>query len=100
MHDHFFGGTVQLKKRAERRILQGLEIIKDGWLVVIPSIGHVLEEEFDFFTRNDVADVVGVTEPAEGQADHLVARDRRPAAVAGIDRGINLDSQAGDRKVV
>ena len=37
---------------------------------------------------------------AERQADHLVAHHRRAAAVAGIDGGVNLDAQAGDREVI
>ena len=38
-------------------------------------------------------------ELAEGQADHLPLDERRAAAVAGVDRRVDLDAEAGGRAV-
>ena len=65
------------------------------------SVRDILQEEFHFLVGNDVADVLGIAaEFAEGETDHLVVRDGRTAAVAGVDRGIHLDAQARYRIVV
>ena len=37
---------------------------------------------------------------AKGHADDLVAHQRGPAAVARVDRGVNLHTQAGRRVVI
>ena len=65
-------------------------------LAVVMTVGDVLKEQVDLLAGNDVADVVGVIEAAEGQADHLVADHGRPAAVARIDGRVDLDAQAGN----
>src|SRR5262245_25553286 len=64
------------------------------------AISNVLQEQINFLAGNNVADVFRVAEVAERQADHFVTDDRRAAAVAGVDGGINLNPQTGGGKIV
>ena len=101
MHDDAGNRLVQLEKRPQRGILEGLELIENGGLAGIVTVGDILQEQLNLLARNDVADVFRpASEPAERESDHLVAGDGRSTAVAGIDRGVNLDAQSGNRIVV
>jgi hypothetical protein len=101
VHDHAFDRLVELQIVAQRRILERLQVVVHRRLAVVSAVGDVLQEQIHFFVGNDVADVLRVAaELGEGEADHLVARDRRTAAVAGIDRGVDLDAKPRHREVV
>ena len=69
-------------------------------LAVVMAVLDVLQEEIDFLDGDDVADVLGAAQAAEGEADHLVAGQRGAAAVAGVDGGVDLDAQAGDGEII
>ncbi len=101
MNHHAFDGLVQLEECAQRRIFQRLQLIVHGGLAVVVTVRDVLQEQIDFFVGDDVADVLRVAaQLAEGEAYHFVAGDRRAAAVAGVDGGIDLNTQARHRVVV
>ena len=101
VHDHALDGLVELQVLAQRRILQRLQLVVHGRLAVIVAVGDVLEEQIHFLVGDDVADVLRVAaQLAEREADHLVAGDRGAAAVAGIDRRVDLDAQPRHRIVV
>ncbi len=74
--------------------------VEDRRLAVVAAIGDVLEEEFNLLARDDVADVVATAEAAERESDHLVVVDGGAAAVARVDRGVDLDPQAGRGEIV
>ena len=102
MDHHAFDRLVELEVITQRGILEGLQLVVHCGLAIVVAVGDVLEEQVDFLVRNDVADALGVPtcELAECQTDHLVAGDRRSAAVSRIDRRIHLDAQSRYRKVV
>ena len=91
---------VEFEVSTERRVFERLEFVKHRRLTVVFSIGDILEEELHFLTGDDVADVVGTTQAAEGEADHLVADEGGTAAVAGVDGRVDLDTEAGGRKII
>jgi len=64
------------------------------------TIGNVLKEKLDFLARDDVTDIFGVAQVAERQANHLVADNRRSAAVARVDGRVDLNAKARHGKVV
>ena len=79
---------------AEGVVLEGLERVVHRGLAVVGAVLDVVQEEVDLLGRDDVADVVGLGELAEDQADDLAVDDRGAAAVAGVDRGVDLDADA------
>ena len=92
--DDAFHGFIQLQERSQRRVFQRLVVVEHGGFAVVFAVGDVREEKLDLLGGNDVADVLrAARELAEGEADHLVADDRRTAAVAGVDGAIDLDAQ-------
>ena len=66
----------------------------EGRLAVVLAVGDVLEEQVDLLAGDDVADVVGLGDLAEDQADHLAVDQGGPAAVARVDRRVDLDPDA------
>ena len=100
VHHNTPDAAVQLEKGAQCRVLQRLHLVVYRRLAVVAAIGHVGQEQLDLFIGDDVANVLRVAEAAVGQADHLVTRNGRPAAVAGVDGSVNLDAQARDGEVV
>ena len=89
-----------MRKPRSAGIFERLQVVVDAGLAVVVAGLHALEEQLDLLVRDDVADVLGIRQVAEGEADHLVVGDRRAAAVAGVDGGIDLDAQARGRVAV
>ncbi len=85
---------VEAEEAAQGVVLEGLEWLVHGGLAVVSPVGDVLEEQVDLLAGDDVADVVGLGELAEDEADHLAVDQRRAAAVARVDRGVDLDADA------
>ncbi len=100
MDDHALGFLVQAEKTAQGVVFQGLERFVDSRLAVVSPVGDVLEKQVDLLAGDDVADVVGLGELAEDEADHLAVDQGRAAAIAGVDRGIDLHPQARHSLVV
>ena len=100
MHDHSLRLLVETEKAPQRVVFQGLERVVHGGLAVVLAVGDVLEEEVDLLAGDDVADVVGLGQLAEDQADHLAVDQGRAAAVARVDRGVDLDPEPADSVVV
>ena len=98
--DHALGFLVQAEKAAQGVVFQGLERFVHGGLAVVSPVGDILEEQVDLLAGDDVADVVGLGELAEDEADHLAVDQGRAAAIARVDRGIDLHSQARHSLVV
>ena len=65
VHDHALHGRTELEERAQRRVLQSLEIVEEAGFAVVGAVGDVLKEQFDLLAGDDVADVFGPTEVAE-----------------------------------
>ena len=100
VHDHTLDGFIELEKLAHRGVLERLQVVIHRRFAVVLAVGDVLEKQLHLFVRDDIADVVVARELAEREADHLVPRDCRAAAIARIDRRIDLDAQARDRKLI
>ena len=101
MHDHAFNRLVQLEKGPQRGILEGLELVEHRGLAGISSVGDIPQKQLNLLARNDVPDVLGpASEPAERESNHLLASHGGTAAVARIDRRVNLDAQPGHRVIV
>ena len=66
----------------------------DGRFAIVGPVGDILEKQVDLLAGDDVADVVGLGELAEDQADHLAVDQGRAAAVARVDRRVDLDAHA------
>ena len=66
--------------------------------VVVPLLPG-LEKNADFFGGQQVADILSLGELAVDQADDLAVADGRPTAVAGIERGVDLNPQPIDEIV-
>ena len=98
--DDALDGFFEFQVGAEGGILQGLEFVEHGGLAVVVAVGDILEKQVYFLAGDDVADVVAAAQAAEGEADHLVAHEGGAAAVAGVDGGVDLDTEAGGRKVI
>src|SRR5436190_14648678 len=64
------------------------------------AIGNIIEKQVNFLTGDDITDVVSRAEPREGQANHPIVHNRRPAAITRIDCGIYLDPQSRRWKIV
>ena len=58
-----------------------------------------VEEQADFLRGQQVADVLSLRDLAEDQSDDFAVGDDRAAAVAGIDRGVDLNPQPADESV-
>ncbi len=100
MHDHAAHRRLELQKAAQRRVLECLQVIVHARFPGVMAAADALEEQLDLLVGDDVTDVLGVGEVAEGEPDHPVVGDRRSTAVAGIDRGIDLDPQPRGRQPV
>ena len=60
---------------------------------MIGTLGRVLEEHADLVGRHQVADVLRLRQLTENYADDPAFADGRSTAVAGVQRGIDLDPQ-------
>src|SRR5271157_3882889 len=100
VHDHPLRLFVETKKAPKRGVFQGLKRVVYGGLAFALTVGDVFEKKLDLLGRNDVADVVGLGQLAEDQADHLAVDQGRPAAVARVDGRVDLDPDTADSVVV
>src|SRR5690606_17476196 len=81
-------------------IFDRLHQIKNLRFAVINAIRDIVQKELNLFDRNQVADVLRVLDQAEYQPDQFSVRHRGPAAVAEVEGGIHLDTQAGRLVIV
>src|SRR5258705_399055 len=64
------------------------------------AVGDILEEQFNLFRWDNVANGIRTTEAIEGQTNHFITDDCWPATAGGADGGINLNAQAIHRSAV
>ncbi len=88
------------KALAQRFVFDRLNQIEDLRFAVVDAVGDIVQEKLDFFDGNQVADVLRVLNQTEHQSNQLSIRYRRAAAVAKVERGVDLDTQAGRLVVV
>ena len=67
---------------------------------VVNAVFDVGEKMLNFLDGNQIADVLRVLNQAKHQANQFAVGYRRAAAVAEIERGVDLDAQAGGLVVV
>ena len=94
-HNHTLHAGIEVKKTPQGRIFRGLVSVgTHGSSAVGAARSDPLQHEVDLLVRDDVADVLRTTEEAVSQSNDLVAHHSGAAAVAVIDRGIDLHSKA------
>ena len=96
-HQHAEVIVFQAERLAGRRVEECLVAERQIHVAVVMAVLDILEEPFDDGRRDHVADVLGDISAIslEGHADDFAILHDRAAAVAGVDRRIDLDRQVG-----
>ena len=73
-------------------VLDGLNQIVSLRLAVVNAVFNIAEEMLNFFDGNQIADVLRILYETKYQANQSAVGNRRPAAIAEIQRGVDLDA--------
>ena len=93
-HDGALDTLAEFEHAAQGRIFHRLRHVEHGRFALGRATVLVAQEQFDLFVGNDVAHILRIGDGGERQADHLVAGNHGAAAIARINRRIDLDAQA------
>ena len=86
-------GDRQAEITAIRRVFEGNNPDTGLGEAVVFAVAYVLEKMTNHGRRNEETGVLQSRSAHEGDSNHLVALENRPAAVAGVDGGIRLHRQ-------
>jgi len=92
-HQHPAVPRLHAEVRAQRRVLERLRRDAEAGHARVLALLHAVEEAADDRCRHHLADVLGLLQRLERDADHLAAREHRSAAVALVDRGVDRRRQ-------
>ncbi len=83
----------QSQAAAQGVVFDGLNQFKSLRFAVVYPVFDVVQKKLDFLHRNQITDVLSVLNQTENQTRELAIRDRRPAAVAEVERSVHLNAQ-------
>ena len=92
-HQHAGLARAHAEVGAQRVVLQRLRGDADAGHMRRQAAARAGEEASDDRRRHHLADVLGVGQGLEGDADDLAAREHRAAAVAFVDGGVDGDGE-------